>query len=156
MPGFVDSFSSECNQWAFYLLRQKRLYFLGRILTLPKILKVVLDILKLRVSVLNTDSDSIPIGFLGGILHSLETYMLTPYLHLWQRVSIFSSYKTWKQAVNNRIFKHERACFLTASEEKPVVKLTLTSFANYSPSNFWSLTRTTLIWRPKSELRYVF
>ena len=34
---------------------------------------------------------------------------------------------------------HERACFLTCSEEK-VVRLTLTAIANYAPSNFWSLT----------------
>ena len=79
------------------------------------------------------------IGFLDEILHSLETYNLMPYIHLWQRVSIFPSYKKWKHIVNSRIFKHERAYFLTASEEKPVAELTLTAFASYSPS-FWSLT----------------
>ena len=46
----------------------------------------------------------------------------------------------WKQIVNSRIFKHERTYFLTVSEKKPVVKLTLTAFANYSPSYLWSLT----------------
>ena len=89
---------------------------------------------------LNVDSDSKSTGFLGEILHSLEEYNLMPYLHLWQRLSIFPSYRKWKQIVNSRIFKHEKAHFLTASGEKPVVKLTLTAFANYSPSNFWSLT----------------
>ena len=92
---------------------------------------------------MNVDSDSKSIsdyGFLGEILNSLETYNLMPFLDLWQRVSIFSSYKKkWKQIVNSRTFKHERAYFLTASEEKPVVKLTLTTFANYSPANVWSL-----------------
>ena len=86
------------------------------------------------------DNDSKSIGFLGEILHSLETYNLMPYLHLWKRVSIFPSYGKWKQIVNSRIFKHKRAYFLTASEQKPVVKLTLTAFANYSPGNVWSLT----------------
>ena len=94
----------------------------------------------LDILMLNVDSDSKPIGFLGEILHSLETYKLTPYIHLWQRVSIFPSYRKWKQIVNSGIFKIERAYFLTASEEKPVVKLTLTAFANYEPANFWSLT----------------
>ena len=89
---------------------------------------------------LNGESVFKPIGFLGEILYSLETYNLMPYLHLWQRVSIFSSYRKWKQIVNSRTFKHERAYFLTVSEEKPVVKLTLTAFANNSHSNFWSLT----------------
>ena len=40
------------------LLYQKKLYFLGRILTLPKVPKVVPDILKLRLNMLNVDSDS--------------------------------------------------------------------------------------------------
>ena len=71
-------------------------------------------------------SDSKSIGFLGEILHLLKTYNLMPYLHLWQRVSIFPSYRKLKQTVNSRIFKHERAYFLTASEENPVLKLTLT------------------------------
>ena len=101
----------------------------------------MLDIFKLRLNMLNVDSDSKPTGFLAEILHSLETYNLMPYVHLWQRVSIFPSYRKWKQiVVNSGIFKHERACFLTDSDGKPVVKLTLTAFANYSPSNFWSLT----------------
>ena len=100
----------------------------------------MLDILKLRLNMLNVDSDSKSIGFLGEILQSLETYNLMPYLHLWQRVSIFSSYRKWKQIVNSRIFEHERAYFPTALEEKPIVKLSLTAFAIYSPANFWSLT----------------
>ena len=74
------------------LLHQKKLYFLDRILTLPKAPKVVPDILKLRLNMLNVDSDSKSNGFLGEILHSLETYNLVPYLHLWQRVSICPSY----------------------------------------------------------------
>ena len=100
----------------------------------------MLDIFKLRLNMLNVDSDSKSIGFLGEILHSLETYYLMPCLHLWQRISIFRSYRKWKQIFSSRIFKHKRTYFLTASEEKPVVKVTLTAFASYSPANFWSLT----------------
>ena len=33
---------------------------------------------------LNVDSDSKSTGFLGEILHSLETYTWMPYLDLWQ------------------------------------------------------------------------
>ena len=143
LPDFVDSLLLNVISGLptiGSLLHQKKLYFLGRILTLPKVPKVVLDILKLRLNMLNGDSVSKPTGFLGEILHSLETCNLMPYLHLWQRVLIFPSYRKWKQIVNSRTIKHERAYFLTVSEEKPVVKLTLTAFANYSPSNFWSLT----------------
>ena len=143
LPDFVDSLLLNVNSGlptTGSLLHQKKLYFLGRILTLTKVPKVVLSILKLRLNMLNVDCDSKSIDFLGETLHSLETYNLMPYLHLWQRVSIFPSYRKWKQIVNNRIFKRERAYLLTASGEKPFVKLTLSAFANYLPSNFWSLT----------------
>ena len=123
LPGFVDSLLLNVINGLptiGSLLHQKKLYFLGRILTLPKVPKVVLNIL-----MLNVDSDSKSIGFLGEILHSLETNNLMSYLHLWQRVSIFLSYRKRKQIVKSSIFKHERAYFLTASEEKPVVKLRL-------------------------------
>ena len=50
----------------------------------------------------------------------------------------FPSYRKWKRIVNSRIFKHESAYFLTASEEKLVVKLIFTAFANYSPAIFWN------------------
>ena len=77
---------------------------------------------------------------MGEILHSLETYNIIPLLSSMAESINFSLYRKWKQIVNCRIFAHERAYFLAASEEKPVVKLTLTAFEIYSPSNFWSLT----------------
>ena len=143
LPDFVDSLLLNIISGlptVGSLLHQKKLYFLGRILTLPEVPNVVLDILKLRLNMLNVDSDSNSIGFLSEILHSLETYNLMPYLHLWQRVSISPSYRKWKQIVNSRIFSHERTDIFTASEAKPVVKLTLAAFTNYPPANFWSLT----------------
>ena len=153
LPDFVDSLLLNVIgglPTIGSLLHQKELYFLGRILTLPKVLEVVQDTLKLRLNMLNVDSGSKSIGFLGKILHVLETYNLIPYLHLWQSVSISPSFRKRKQIVNSRTY------FLTASEEKPVVKLTLTAFANYSPSNFWSLTWNNPDLVPKSEPRYVF
>ena len=77
MPDFVDSLLLNIISGlptTGSLLHQKTLYFLGRILTLPKGPRVVLDIFKRRLNMLNKDSDSKRIGFLGEILHSLETY----------------------------------------------------------------------------------
>ena len=68
---------------------RKSYIFLAESLHGQKVPKVVLDIIKLRLNMLNVDSDSKSIGFLGEILDSLETYNLMPYLHLLQRVSIF-------------------------------------------------------------------
>ena len=158
LPDFVDSLLLNIISGlptVGSLLHQKKLYFLGRILTLPEVPKVVLDILKLRLNMLNVDSDSNSIGFLSEILHSLETYNLMPYLHLWQRVSIFLSYRKWKHIVNSRIFSHERADIFTALEAKPVVKLTLAAFTNYPPANFWSLTwnNPDLVRKIRTQLR---
>ena len=152
------SFRHPCNQWASYcwlFVASEKAIFLGRILTLPEVPKVVLDILKLRLNMLNVDSDSNSIGFLSEILHSLETYNLMPYLHLWQRVSIFPSYRKWKHIVNSRIFSHERADIFTASEAKPVVSLTLAAFTNYPPTNFWSPDTSSGQCRPKRECSLV-
>ena len=73
LPDFVDSLLLNIISGlptVGSLLHQKKLYFLGRILTLPEVPKVVLDILKLRLNMLNVDSDSNSIGFLSEILHS--------------------------------------------------------------------------------------
>ena len=104
---------------------RKGYIFSAEILTLPKVPKVMIDILKLRLNMLNVDSDSKSTGFLGAILHSLESYSLMPYLHLWQRVSIFLSYSKWNRLLT--VESLNMKYFLTASEEKPVVKLTLTA-----------------------------
>ena len=69
------------------LLHERKLYFLGKILTLPKVPKGLLDILKLRLNILNVDSDSNSTGFLGEKLHSLETYNLMPYLHMAESIN---------------------------------------------------------------------
>ena len=56
LPDFVDSLPLNVISGlptAGSLLHQKKLYFLDRILTLPKVSKVVQDILKLRLNMLN-------------------------------------------------------------------------------------------------------
>ena len=68
LPDFVDSLLLNVISGLptiGSLLDKKKLYFLGRILTLPKVPKVVLDILKLRLNMLNLDSGSKSTGFLG-------------------------------------------------------------------------------------------
>ena len=124
MPDFVDSLLLKVISGVSTidsLLHHKNLS-LQNPFALSKGPKVFSDILKLRLNVMNTDSNSKPVGFLGEILHSLEAYNLLPYPQLWQRVSISPSY--------NRLLTAEfsSACFLTASQEKPVVKVTSDSF----------------------------
>ena len=122
------------------LLHQKRLYFLGRIISLKKIPKVVSDIFRARLQTLNDNNLVAPQGFLGEIAQSLKMFDLTSYQSLWQRVSIFPTYRKWKQIVNCRIFKFEREAFATLALEKPIVDFTLSAFSSCTPCRFWELT----------------
>ena len=122
------------------LLHQKRLYFLGRIISLKKIPKVVSDILRARLQTLDNNNFVAPQGFLGEIAQSLKMFDLTSYLSLWQRVSVFPTYRKWKQIVNCRIFKFERKAFATLALEKPIVDFTLSAFSSCTPCKFWELT----------------
>ena len=77
LPDFVDSLLlnviSGLPTIALCCIR-KGYIFSAEILTLPKVPKVMIDILKLRLNMLNVDSDSKSTGFLGAILHPLESY----------------------------------------------------------------------------------
>ena len=122
------------------LLHQKRLYFLGRIISLKKIPKVVSDIFRARLQTLDDNNSVAPQGFLGETAQSLKMFDLTSYLLLWQRVLIFPTYRKWKQIVNYRIFKLEREAFAKLSLEKPIVDFILSAFSSCTPCKFWALT----------------
>ena len=115
------------------LLHQKRLYFLGIIISLKKIPKVVSDIFRARLHTLDDNNLVAPQGFLGEIAQSLKMFHLTYCLLLWQRVSIFLTYRKWKQIVKYRIFKFEREAFATLALEKPIVDVTLSAFSSCTP-----------------------
>ena len=115
------------------LLHQKRLYFFGRIISLKKIPKVVSDIFRARLHTLDDNNSVAPQGFLGGIAQSLKMFDLTSYLLLWQKLSIFLTYRKWKQIVNYRIFKFEREAFATLALEKPIVDFTSSAFSSCTP-----------------------
>ena len=121
-------------------LHQKRLYFLGRIISLKKMPKIVSDIFRALLHTLDDNNLVAPQGFLGEIAESLKMFDLTSYLLLWQRVSIFPTYRKWKQIVNYRIFKFEREAFATLGLEKPIVDFTLSAFSSCTPCKFWALT----------------
>ena len=128
------------------LLHQKRVYFLGRIISLKKIPKVLTDIFRARLQTLDDNNLVAPQGFLGEIAQSLKMFDLTSYLSLWQRVSIFPTYRKWKQIVNYRIFKFEREAFATLALEKPIAEFTLSAFSSCTPANSGDLLQLTQTW----------
>ena len=84
-----------------------------------------------------------------------KMFDLTSYLLLWQRVSIFPTYRKWKQIVNYRIFKFEREAFTTLAFEKPIVDFTLSAFSSCNPCKFWALTsiKPDLVLKFQTQLR---
>ena len=122
------------------ILHQKRLYFLGRVITFPKIPDVVKNIFRCRLTGYLDGYNPNSSGFLHEILYSLDKYDLMSYVLIWQRVSMFPTYIKWKQIVNHRLFRAQDLEFSSVAFEKPAVKLVLTAFTNIKPIQYWSLT----------------
>ena len=69
-------FTAECNKWTSYhwlLIAPGKVIFSWQNQYLPKVSNIALDIFKLRLNMLNAESDSVAIGFLGDIIQLLET-----------------------------------------------------------------------------------
>ena len=143
LPGYIESsilYIISGLPTISTLLHQKRLYFLGRIISFKKIPKIVSDIFMARLHTLEYNNLVAPQGFLGEIAQSLKMFDLTSYLLLWQRVSIFPTYRKSKQIVNYRIFKFERKAFATLALEEPIVDFTLSAFSSCTRCKFWAFT----------------
>ena len=71
------------------IINQKKLYFLGRIITLPKIPDVVKAVMKSRLLDFFDGDNSSPHGFLLDIVCVLEMYELMTYVLFWKTVPCF-------------------------------------------------------------------
>ena len=72
------------------IINQKKLYFLGRIITLPKIPDVVKSVMKSRLLDFFEEDNSSPHGFLRDIVCLLEKYELMTYMLFWKTLPCFS------------------------------------------------------------------
>ena len=117
------------------ITNQKKLYFLGRIITLPKIPDVVKAIMKSRLPDFFDGDNSSPHGFLHDIVCLLEKYEFMAYVLVWKNSSLFPSYREWKSIVNSRLFKMHGSQLQAVSLEVPNVKLVLSAFTSMN-SNF--------------------
>ena len=122
------------------IINQKKLYFLGRIITLPKIPDVVIAVMKLRLLDCFDGDNSSPHGFLHDILCLLEKYELMTYVLFWKNSSMFPSYRKWKSIANNRPFRMHDSQLQAVSLEVPNVKLVLSAFTSMNPNFYWFLT----------------
>ena len=122
------------------LSTRKKLYFLGRIITLPKIPDVVKAVMKSRFLDFFDGDNSSPHGFLHDIVCLLEKYELMTYVLFWKNSSLFSSYRKWKSIVNSRLFRMHDSQLQAVSLEVLNVKLVFSAFTSMNPSFYWSLT----------------
>ena len=122
------------------IINQKKLYLLGRIITLPKIPDVVKAVMKSRSLDFFDRDNSSPHGLLHDIVCLLEKYELMTYALFWKNSSLFSSYHKWKSIVNSRLFKMHDSQLQAVSLEVPNVKLVFPAFTGMNTSFYWSLT----------------
>ena len=116
------------------IINQKRLYFLGRIITLsknPDVIYITMKaVMKSRLLDFFKGDDSSPHRFLHVIVCLLEKYELMTYVLFWKNSSLFPSYCKWKSIVNSRLFRMHHSQLQAVSPEVPNVKLVLSAFAS--------------------------
>ena len=84
----------------------KRLLFLGRLITEPKIAPSVKNLLRSRTESL-FDKDVKSIGILRNIYEALNKYNLFNYFEIWFNSSTFPTYGNWKSIVKNKVREWE-------------------------------------------------
>ena len=102
-------------------LSTRKLYFLGRIITLPKIPDDVKAVMKSRLLDFFEGDNSSPHGFLHDIVCLLEKYELMTYVLFWKNSSLFPSYR--KSVVSSRLFRMHDSQLQAVGLEVPNVKL---------------------------------
>ena len=126
----------------------RKLLFLGRLVTEPKMVPSLRNLLRSRTESL-FDKDVKSIGILPSICGALNKYDLFNYFEIWFNSSTFPTYGNWKSIVKNKVRDLEsRLCH-------PNMHVAQACLENISPSKFWSLADLTRIWSvvfiPKSD-----
>ena len=102
-------------------INQKKLFFLGRIITLPKIPHVVKAVMKSRLLDFFEGDNNSPHGFLHDIVYLQEKYELMTYVLFF----LFPSYCKWKSIVNSTLLRMDDSQLQAVSLEVSKVKLVL-------------------------------
>ena len=109
----------------------RKLLFLGRLVTEPKMAPSLMNLLRSRTeSLLHKDVKSI--GILPSICEAFDKYDLFKYFEIWFNSSTFSTHGNWKSIVKSRLWLE----FCSGHANMHVAQACL---ENVSPSKFWSL-----------------
>ena len=116
----------------------RKLLFLGRLVTEPKMAPSLRNLLRSRTESL-FDKDVKLTGILPSICEALNKYDLFNYFEIWFNSSNFPRYGTWKSIVKNKIRDLESRLWLEFCSGHPNMHVAQACPENVSPSKFWSL-----------------
>ena len=116
----------------------RKLLFLGRLVTEPKMAPSLRKLLKSRTESL-FDKDVKSIGILLSICKALNQYDLFNYFEIWFNSSTFPKYGNWKSILKNKVHDLESRLWLEFCSGHPNMHVVQAYLENVSPSKFWSL-----------------
>ena len=116
----------------------KKLMFLGRLITEPKMAPAVRSLFSSRLDSF-FDANITSRGVLATICDSLHKYNLFHYLELWFRESTFPTYSNWKTIVKTKILEKEANDWFRFCSDHPSMRVAQTCLESISPYQFWSI-----------------
>ena len=116
----------------------RKLLFLGRLVTEPKTVPSVRNLLRNRTESLS-DTDVKSIGILPSICEALNKYDLFNYFRIWFNSSTFPMYGNWKSIVKSKVRYMESRLWLEFCSGHLNMHVAQACLENVSPSKFWSL-----------------
>ena len=116
----------------------RKLLFLGRLVTEPKMAPSLRNLLRSRTESL-FDKDVKSIGILLSICEALNKYDLFKYFEIWFSSSTFPTYGNWKSIVKNKVRDLVSRLWLEFCSGYTNMHVAQACLENVSPSKFWSL-----------------
>ena len=116
----------------------RKLLFLGRLVTEPKIAPSLRTLLRSRTESL-FDKDVKSISILPSICEALNKCDLFNYFEIWFNSTTFPTYGNWKSIVKNKVRDLESRLWLEFCSGHPNMHVAQACLDNVSPSKFWSL-----------------
>ena len=116
----------------------RKLLFLGRLVTEPKMAPSVRNLLRSRTGSM-FDKDIKSIGILLSICEAVKKYDLFHYFEIWFNSSTFPTYGNWKSIVKNKVRDWESRLWLEFCSGHPNMHVAQACLENVSLSKFWYL-----------------
>ena len=116
----------------------KRLLFLGRLITQPKMSVAVTTLFQSRTESF-FDVNIISIGVVSCICEALQKYDLFDHFKAWFYDCIFPTYTEWKKIVRRKVRERQKGIWSDFCSSHPDLKVAQDCLNNVHPEYFWSL-----------------